>query len=151
MSDGFDRPSEQQLRVLSAWHDTLTGELGVTFLGVAELARTAVCRIGLDEDVPGCSWLELKRFGPFESTGYSSAIEWLDAVRLHDGRDGDGRPVELHLESSMLADAGWCWDVTSAQDDAHLVPRCRDGFAARFDPTAPVRDDWRWLLGPSER
>lgn len=151
MNDGFDRPTAQQLRVLAAWHDTLVGELGVTFLAVAETCRTAVCRIGLDEDVPGCSWLELKRIGPFESTGYSGAIEWMDNVWLHDGRDGDGRPVSLQLESSMLADAGWCWYVFSSPGDAHLVERCSEGFVARFDPTAAIRDDWRWLLDPSER
>lgn len=155
MIAGHDRPTGQQLRVLAAWHDTLVVDLGVVFLGVTEIGpmphRDTVCCIGHDEDVPGCSWLELRRFGAYPATADSGGSSWTDTVVLHDGRDADGRPLDLRLESAMLDDVGWWWGVTSAAGDEHLVQRSSDGFARRFDATAEVRADWRWMLPADER
>lgn len=155
MIAGQDRPTAQQLRVLAAWHDTLVEDLGVTLLEVAEIGpRTdlgTVCSIGRDEDVAGCSWLELRRFGAFPATADSGGSSWTDTIVLHDGRDADGRPLDLRLESAMLDDAGWWWGVTSWAGDDHLVRRSSEGFARRIDGDDPVRADWRWLLHPDER
>jgi hypothetical protein len=144
----FARPSARQLRVVAAWLATLRDDLGVTFAEVAEIRRDGSCRFGFDEDEPGSPWLELRPFGSFPSTGYSSAIEWMDVIALRDGRDGDGRPLQVELHSTMLADAGWCWDVSYATADAHLAQRCRDGFGARFSATSEVPAGWRWMLAP---
>lgn len=146
VTEQYRRPTAAQLRVVAAWMATLRDELAVEFAEVAEVCRDGSCRFGFDEDLPGRSWLELRPFGSFPATGDSGAIEWMDVIALRDGRDGDGRPLQLELESAMLADAGWCWDVRSATADAHLAQRCRDGFVARFDAAAPVPDDWLWML-----
>jgi len=152
---GEDRPTAQQLRVLAAWHDTLVDDLGVSILAVCEVdvwkRRGTVCCIGRDEDVPGCSWLELRRFSAFPATADSGASSWTDTVVLHDGRDADGRPLDLELESAMLDDFGWWWGITSSAGDEHLVQRGNEGFAARYDARGEVPADWRWMLHPTER
>lgn len=143
----FARPLARQLRVVAAWLATLRDDLGVSFAEVAEIMRDGSCRFGFDEDVPGSPWLELRPFGSVPATGASGAIEWMDVIALRDGRDGDGRPLQVEFESAMLTDAGWCWEVSSATADAHLVQRCRDGFGARFSATFEVPADWRWMVG----
>lgn len=143
--------STKLLQVAAAALDATQDVLGIRFLETSGREGDGVFRFGHDEDERDAPWIEARMFDAFPMTAHGAASEWRHQFVLGNARDADGRAIYLQLDSEMLQDAGWWWDVTSRSIEPAVLARWRERFAELHTGREPVRPDWTWLLAVEDR